>query len=77
MEVKHGLRCSLTIGKIYEVVSIENGGDYYRIIDDTGEDYLFPAYMFEEAERSQTTSRVGDRGRILNCGRGRKESDYQ
>ncbi|MEW6620619.1 MAG: hypothetical protein AB1422_15000 [bacterium] len=55
IEVEHGLRCSLTIGKIYEVVSIENGDDYYRIIDDTGEDYLFPAYMFEEAERDQTT----------------------
>lgn len=35
----------LTIGKVYEVLSVE-GGDY-RIIDDTSEDYLYPAYMFE------------------------------
>jgi len=35
----------LTIGKIYQVISVENG--YYRIIDDSGEDYLYPASMFE------------------------------
>jgi predicted DNA binding CopG/RHH family protein len=35
----------LTIGKIYQVIAVENG--YYRIIDDSGEDYLYPAAMFE------------------------------
>ena len=35
----------LTIGKIYQVISVENG--LYRIIDDSGEDYLYPAVMFE------------------------------
>jgi len=35
----------LTIGKIYHVISAENG--YYRIIDDSGEDYLYPKEMFE------------------------------
>lgn len=35
----------LTHGKIYEVLSIERG--WYRIIDDTGEDYLYPAGNFE------------------------------
>ena len=32
---------SSTHGKIYSVLSIERG--WYRIVDDTGEDYLYPA----------------------------------
>jgi len=35
----------LTKGKIYDVISIEK--DWYRIIDDTGEDYLYPPEAFE------------------------------
>jgi predicted DNA binding CopG/RHH family protein len=35
----------LTIGKSYEVITVENA--FYRIIDDSGEDYLYPAAMFE------------------------------
>lgn len=35
----------MTHGKIYSVLSIERG--WYRIIDDTGEDYLYPAGNFE------------------------------
>jgi hypothetical protein len=36
---------SLINGKIYEVLAIE--GDSYRIIDETGEDYLYPADAFQ------------------------------
>ena len=32
-------------GKTYDVVSIE--GDWYRILDETGEDYLYPPEVFE------------------------------
>ena len=32
-------------GKRAEVIATENG--YYRIIDDSGEDYLYPTAMFE------------------------------
>lgn len=35
----------LTNGKIYKVLSVERG--WYRVIDDTGEDYLYPAGNFE------------------------------
>lgn len=35
----------LTHGKIYKVLSIERG--WYRIVDDTGEDYLYPPGNFE------------------------------
>ena len=36
---------SLTNGKIYDVLTIENG--WYRIIDDTENDYLFSPEEFE------------------------------
>lgn len=36
----------LTHGKQYEVLSIEHG--WYRVVDDTGEDYLYPAGNFED-----------------------------
>lgn len=32
-------------GKTYDVISIENG--WYRIIDEEGEDYLYPPELFE------------------------------
>ena len=38
----------LTHGKIYEVLSIERS--WYRIIDDTQEDYLYPPNLFEIVE---------------------------
>lgn len=36
---------SLTEGGIYEVLNIEEG--WYRLVDDTDEDYLYPPEMFE------------------------------
>ena len=38
----------LTNGKIYEVISIEKA--WYRIVDDSGEDYLYPPEQFEIVE---------------------------
>lgn len=35
----------LTHNKIYDVMSIEK--DWYIIIDDSGEDYLYPPELFE------------------------------
>lgn len=35
----------LTHGKIYSVISAEHG--HYRIVDDSGEDYLYPTHYFE------------------------------
>lgn len=32
-------------GKVYNVVSVENGD--YRVIDEEGEDYLYPPDLFE------------------------------
>ena len=38
----------LTHDKIYEVISIEKS--WYRVIDDSGEDYLYPPELFEIVE---------------------------
>ena len=40
---------SLTNNKEYEVISTENG--WIRLIDDTGEDYLFSPDQFEIIEK--------------------------
>ena len=37
-----------THGKIYMVLSVEKG--WYRIVDDSGEDYLYPPDQFEILE---------------------------
>jgi hypothetical protein len=39
---------SLTNGKTYEVIGKESG--WFRIVDDTGEDYLFSPDQFETIE---------------------------
>lgn len=40
----------LTNGEIYSVLSVEKG--WYRVIDDTGEDYLYPPDVFEVIHES-------------------------
>ncbi len=51
MEVKYiNETCiSLTNGKIYEVIAVEEG--LFRIVDDTDEDYLFYPEEFEIVEK--------------------------
>jgi hypothetical protein len=36
----------LTLGKIYEMLGVEGQGSFYRIVDDSGEDYLYPISHF-------------------------------
>ena len=35
----------LTHDKVYEVLSVEKG--WYRVVDDSGDDYLYPPEYFE------------------------------
>ena len=37
--------------KVYEVLSIENG--WYRIVDESGEDYLYPTDKFLEVAKDE------------------------
>ena len=46
--VKKTIALSLTENKIYDVLSTEKG--WYRIVDDSGEDYLYPPEQFEVFE---------------------------
>lgn len=39
----------LTHGKVYDVLAVEKG--WYRIVDDSGEDYLYPPEQFEVVEK--------------------------
>lgn len=50
---------SLTNNKVYEVISIEEG--WYRIVDECGEDYLYPPHMFvNEDEEGYIDMSAGD-----------------
>jgi hypothetical protein len=46
--IKDTASLCLTYNKIYSVLTIEKG--WYRIIDDSGEDYLYPPDLFEIVE---------------------------
>jgi hypothetical protein len=37
----------LTLGRIYEMLGVEANGSFYRILDDSGDDYLYPASHFK------------------------------
>ena len=41
-----GGRHDLTLGKIYEMLGVEGKGAFYRIVDDSGEDFLYPVSHF-------------------------------
>ena len=37
-------------GKVYEVLGISEKLKFYRIVDETGEDYLYPPSLFDIVE---------------------------
>lgn len=38
----------LTLGRLYDCLGTEADGAFVRIVDDSGEDYLYPASHFTE-----------------------------
>ena len=48
----------LTHNKIYEVLSIEK--EWYRIVDDSEDDYLYPPELFEIVEPNDGSVPVSD-----------------
>ena len=55
--VKNTISLCLTQNKVYEVLSVERG--WYRILDDSGEDYLYPPEHFETVcENSHDKDRI-------------------
>lgn len=43
-------RMDLIPGKVYDVIKVEKHG-WYRIIDESGEDYMYPPELFEIVEK--------------------------
>jgi len=51
----------LTLGRLYEVLAPADAHGMLRIVDDSGEDYLYPAQLFEGVEvKEATASRLHD-----------------
>jgi len=49
----------LTLGRLYEVLAPADSHSMLRIIDDSGEDFLYPASLFEAVEvQEQTATRL-------------------
>jgi hypothetical protein len=46
----------LTIGRLYEVIGEVDTHKLLRIIDDSGEDYLYPANLFEQVDIRESTA---------------------
>ena len=47
----------LTIGRLYEVIGEVDAHQMLRIIDDSGEDYLYPAKLFELIDIRESTAK--------------------
>jgi hypothetical protein len=46
----------LTLGRLYEVLAPIDSHGMLRVIDDSGEDYLYPAILFEAVELAEKTA---------------------
>ena len=46
----------LTLGRLYEVLSPADSHGMLKIIDDSGEDFLYPEILFETVEVQQKTA---------------------
>lgn len=49
----------LTLGRLYEVLAPADNHGMLKIMDDSGEDYLYPGELFETVEvQEETASRL-------------------
>jgi hypothetical protein len=46
----------LTLGRLYEVLAPADKQGMVRVIDDSGEDYLYPASLFDTVEVQEPTA---------------------
>lgn len=46
----------LTLGRLYEVVSPADSHGMVRVIDDSGEDFLYPSSLFDAVEVQEPTA---------------------
>jgi hypothetical protein len=51
----------ITVGRLYELIEEDAGNGMVRVIDESGEDYLYPSSWFEAiALRDSTALRLHD-----------------
>ena len=46
----------ITVGRVYELIEEHAGNDMMRIIDESGEDYLYPSSWFATIALGDTTA---------------------
>lgn len=46
----------LTLGRLYEAIEPEDAKGMVRIVDDSGEDYPYPAKLFDPVELPSSTA---------------------
>ena len=46
----------LTLGRLYELLAAADSHGMIRVVDDSGEDYLYPADLFEAVEIQEQTA---------------------
>jgi hypothetical protein len=46
----------ITLGRLYEVIEEDAGNGMIRIVDESGEDYLYPAFWFEPVAMAETVA---------------------
>lgn len=57
--IRDGSLIDLEVGKLYEVLPAEAGdGEELRVIDDSGEDYLYPASWFVAVDVPEASARA-------------------
>ena len=64
---------SLEVCKVYLVMPDKRAAanDYLRVIDETGQDYLYPAKYFAPIELSPEVAKILPTTKLLRNGRGR------
>ena len=46
----------LTLGRLYELLAPADSRGMFRVVDDSGEDYLYPVKLFEAVEVQEQTA---------------------
>ena len=49
----------LTLGRLYEVIAPADSYEMLKVVDDSGENYLYPVKLFEDVDvREETATRL-------------------
>jgi hypothetical protein len=57
----------ITLGRLYEVIEEDVGNGMIRIVDESGEDYLYPASWFEPVTMAETVAARLHQALAVDC----------